>query len=165
MNASNALSAAGAQFRAVLLPHRMALRKGFVTLALIIGGISLLTGMLLYPFGTWPLAVVFVLQVLLTGAAFRASIRAGHMYETVELTAEELRLTRVLPSGEARSWTFNPYWVRLEFEDRGKGATGHLRLRSHGRVVSFGHFLSNEERCGFAVALGAALYDARGAQI
>jgi uncharacterized membrane protein len=153
-----------AHFRAVLLPHRQELRKGFITLAVIIGGVSLLMAALLFPFGTWPLTILLVLQALLTGAAFRTSIRAGRMFETVELTGSELRLTRIHPSGDAQSWTFNPCWVRFEFEDRGSGANC-LRFRSRGRVLSFGHFLSNEERRGFATALGAALHDARGTRI
>ncbi len=142
----------------------MALRKGFVTLAAMIGGISLLTAAVLLPFGAWPLTILLVLDIVLIGAAFRASTRVGRMYETVELTGDELRLTRVSPSGEARRWTFNPYWVKLEFEDRGSGAS-RLRLRSHGRALNFAHFLSNEERRGFAAALAAALSNARGTRV
>ncbi len=123
-----------------------------------------MTGAVLHPFGAWPLAVLLVLDMALIAAALRASLRVGRMYEMVELNNGELRLTRVSPSGEARRWIFNPYWVQLEFEDGGSGAS-RLQLRSHGRVLTFAHFLSNEERRGFAAALAAALSDARGTRI
>ena len=67
-----------------------------------------------------------------------------------------MRLTRVYPSGRSRSWSFNPYWVRLELEEH-EAQADRLKLRSHGRVLTFGSFLSDEEKRGFADALGSAL--------
>ena len=162
MDASNTISAAEARFRAVLLPHRVAMRKGFIVLVAIIGGVSVLTAAALRSSGMWPLASLLVLDVVLIAALSRLKDRAGRIYELVELTSHELRLTRVHPSGGAQCWAFNPYWVRLEFEDDG---ANRLRLRSHGRELTFGHFLTNEEKRGFAAALAAALCDARSTRI
>ena len=61
-------------------------------------------------------------------------------------------MTRFHPSGRAQSWSFNPYWVRLELEES-ESSANRLSLRSHGRVLRFGSFLSDDEKRGFAHAL------------
>ena len=58
------------------------------------------------------------------------------------------------------SWAFNPYWVRLELEER-EDTASRLFLRSHGPTLTFGHFLSNDEKRDFAEALDAALLGVR----
>ena len=104
------------------------------------------------------------MDVLLIYLAFRLNYRAARLYETVEVTYNELRVTRVYPSGRARSWSFNPYWVRLELE-KNEAQSDRLSIRSHGRVLFFGNFLTDDEKHGFANALRAALCDLREARI
>jgi uncharacterized membrane protein len=139
------------------------MRKGFVAVAAIMAGAGLLLGAGVHPAGKWPLAGILLADTALVAAWLCFRERAGRVYEMVELTTHELRLTRVLASGRALSWTFNPYWVRLQFEDGGSGAV-RLCLRSHGRELTFGNFLSRAEKRGLAAALGAALHAARGAR-
>jgi uncharacterized membrane protein len=158
------LQSASAFFSAVLLPHRSLGRKGFLVLMGFISALSFLTGVGFYLLGAWPVLGFFGLDVLLIYGAFRLNYRAARLYETVELTDRELRVTRVHPSGRAESWVFNPYWVRLELEESETSAN-RLSLRSHGRVLRFASFLSNDEKRDFAHALDAALYDVRGARV
>lgn len=153
-----------AQFSAVLLPHRSLGRKGFITLMGVISLVSFLTGVAFYMKGAWPVMGFFGLDVLLVYGAFRLNYRAARIYETVELTKTELTVTRFHPSGRAESWSFNPYWVRLELEER-EDSANRLSLRSHGRELRIGSFLSDDEKRGFAHALRTALYDMRGARI
>jgi uncharacterized membrane protein len=54
--------------------------------------------------------------------------------------------------------------VRLELEES-ESSANNLSVRSHGRVLRFGNFLSNDEKRGFADALSAALHDLRGLRI
>jgi uncharacterized membrane protein len=143
-------------FRAVLLPHRSLGRKGFVVLMSVVSVVSFVTGLGFYLLGAWPVMGFFGLDVLLIYAAFRLNYRAARLHELIELSADELRLTRVYPSGRSQSWSFNPYWVRLELEKHETQAD-RLSLRSHGRVLTFGSFLSDEEKRGFADALSDAL--------
>lgn len=161
MDAQNILSASEAHFRAVLLPHRSLGRKGFVVLMAVTAAVCVFTGVAFLMHGAWPVTGFFGLDLLLIYLAFHMNYRSARAYETVELTPDELRLTRVHPSGRAESWTFNPYWVRLELEEVDNTAN-RLRLRSHGRVLTFGQFLTNEEKRGFAEALKIALFDVRG---
>ena len=151
-------------FSAVLLPHRSLGRKGFIILMGVISVVSFLTGIAFYMKGAWPVLGFFGLDILLIYGAFRLNYRAGRLYETVELSDSELKVTRVHPSGQAESWSFNPYWVRLELEES-ESSANRLSLRSHGQVLPFGNFLSDDEKRGFAHALRAALYDLRGAKI
>jgi uncharacterized membrane protein len=151
-------------FSAVLLPHRSLGRKGFLVLMIVVSGLSFFTGMAFLLLGAWPVLGFFGLDVLLIYLAFRLNYRAGRLYETVELREHELRVTRVYPSGRADSWSFNPYWVRLELEESDTSAN-RLSVRSHGRELRFGNFLSNDEKRGFADALRTALHDLRGLRI
>lgn len=153
-----------AHFSAVLLPHRSLGRKGFLVLMIVVSVLSFFTGMAFLMLGAWPVMGFFGLDVLLIYLAFRLNYRAGRLYETVELKEDELRVTRVFPSGRAQSWSFNPYWVRLELEESETSAN-KLSVRSHGRVLLFANFLSNAEKRSFADALGAALHDLRGLRI
>jgi uncharacterized membrane protein len=126
--------------------------------------ISFITGLAFYMLGAWPVMGFFGLDVLLIYGAFKLNYRAARLHELVELSENELRLTRVYPSGHSQSWTFNPYWVRLELEERETEAD-RLSLRSHGRVLTFGNFLSDDEKRGFADALAAALRGLKGAGV
>ena len=67
-----------------------------------------------------------------------------------------LTVTRVQPSGKAQSWTFNPYWVRLNLEER-IGRSSELSIASHGKSLVFASFLTDPEREDFAQALSRAL--------
>jgi len=119
-------------------------------------GVSFLTGLGFFLLGAWPVMGFFGLDVLLVYLAFQLNYRAARLHELIELNASELRLTRVYPSGRSQSWSFNPYWVRLELEEFETQAD-RLSLRSHGKVLTFGSFLSDEEKRGFADALSMAL--------
>ena len=156
MNADDTLSTPAEHFRAILLPHRSLGRKGFVVLMSAIAAISLLTGLVFYRLGAWPVIGFCGLDVLLIYVAFKVNYRAARLHEFVELTESELKLTRVYPCGRSQSWSFNPYWVRLELEEFETQAD-RLSLRSHGRVLTFGSFLPDEEKRSFAEALSAAL--------
>lgn len=164
MSESDASAPAPAHFSAVLLPHRSLGRKGFIVLMMVVSIVSFLTGIAFYEIGAWPVLGFFGLNVLIIYFAFRLNYRAARLYETVELTNDELRVTRVYPSGHAVSWSFNPYWVQLDLEEN-ENSSNRLSVRSHGRVLRFGKFLTDDEKRGFADALGAALGDMRGSRI
>jgi uncharacterized membrane protein len=161
MDAEDTLSTPAEHFRAILLPHRSLGRKGFIILMTAFSAVCLVTGLVFYLLGAWPVIGFMGLDVLLIYGAFRLNYRAARLHELVELSARELKLTRVYPSGRSQSWSFNPYWVRLELEEFETQAD-RLSLRSHGRVLTFGNFLSDEEKRGFADALDPALRMVRG---
>lgn len=143
-------------FSAVLLPHRSLPRKGFLILMATVSVVSFAWGMAFAMMGAWPVFGFFGLDVVLIYIAFRLNYRSGRMFEQVELSLNELRVTRVDPSGKAQSWSFNPYWVRLTLVQR-EDDHDELSLSSHGRKLVFGAFLSDDEKKDFAGVLGRAL--------
>ncbi len=151
-------------FRAILHPHRSLGPRGFLVLMLAIGGVSFVTGMVFLLMGAWPVFGFFGLDVALVYIAFKLNYRSGRVYETVELTPETLTVTRVHPSGKRETFDFNPYWVRVFVAEGPQGRTD-LRLASHGRELSFGRFLTDDERRDFSGVLSGALIETRSARI
>jgi uncharacterized membrane protein len=143
-------------FAAVLTPNRSLSPKGFAVLMSLVCVVSFGTGLLFYLIGAWPVIGFMGLDVALIYIAFKLNYRSGRLYETVDLTPEALTVTRVQPSGKAQSWSFNPYWVRLDLEDR-VGRSSELSLASHGKRLVIAAFLSDPEREDFAQALSRAL--------
>jgi uncharacterized membrane protein len=149
-------------FSAILTPHRSLDPTGFLVLMAAVISVSFAAGLGFAMMGAWPVAGFLGLDAVLVYWAFRLNYRDGRLYETVDLTDDILRVTRVSATGRAKSWTFNPYWARCEIARR-SGGTRHLCLSSHGKRLIFGSFLSPEEKEEFAAALAGALREARGA--
>jgi uncharacterized membrane protein len=147
-------------FRAVLTPHRSLGPKGFTILMAAVCVVSFATGLLFYMLGAWPVIGFMGLDVLLIYIAFKLNFRALRLYETVDLNDDVLTVTRVAPSGEAQSWSFNPCWVRLSLQQR-LGRSTELSIASHGNRLVFASFLTDDEREDFASALSSALTVAR----
>lgn len=150
-------------FNAILTPHRSLSPFGFVVLMSLISLVSFVVGLYFLLLGAWPIMGFFGLDVLLIYIAFRLNYRSGREYETVDLSPDLLKLTRVDPAGRAKTYDFNPYWVRVGLTEEHDGRN-IMWLASHGRELVFGRFLSDEERREFAEALGLALANARSAR-
>jgi uncharacterized membrane protein len=150
-------------FSAILTPNRSLDPTGFLLLMAVVISLSFAAGLAFVLMGAWPVAGFLGVDAVLVYWAFRLNYRDGRLYETVDLTGDVLRVTRVSATGRARSWTFNPYWARCEIARR-SGGIRHLCLSSHGKRLIFGSFLSPEEKEEFAAALTGALRDARGGE-
>lgn len=148
-------------FRAVLRPHRSLGPKGFLVLMAILSLISFTAGLVFFFMGAWPVFGFLGLDVVLVYVAFRLNYRSGRLYETVEVTPDELTITRVHPSGRTERFACNPYWARVRLAQGRDGRTD-LRLHLRGKEMSFGRFLTDDERHDFAQALTGALAQARG---
>ncbi len=147
-------------FRAVLAPHRSLSPTGFGLLMGAVGVVSFAAGLAFYLIGAWPVVGFFGLDFLIVYIAFRLNYRSGLLRETVDLLPDALTITRYHPSGRRETFSFNPYWVRVELIEGRDGRTD-LKVRLHERVVSFGRFLTNEERRDLASSLMGALADTR----
>ena len=110
--------------------------------------------------GAWPVMPFMGLDVALLYWAFRASQRAAKRYERVTLTHENLLIARHPAKGAATQIALNPYWVRVDYDDPPEHWS-KLLLRSHGKSVQVGSFLSPPARHDFADRLKSALHAAR----
>lgn len=151
-------------FHAVLTQHRSLSPMGFVILMSAVAGISFVIGMKFLLSGAWPVFGFFGLDVLLIYAAFKLNYRSGRRFELVDVTREQVTVTRVHPSGRRESFDFNPFWARVLLNEWPDGRT-ELKLAAQGRELLFGQFLTDDERRDFASALKGALTEARGARI
>ena len=141
---------------AVLQPHRSLPPRGFAVLMMVLGALSLLAGVTCVLIGAWPVFGFFGLDVLLVYAAFRLSYRGARLREIVRLTEGSLTVERVSPKGEHRRWQFEPYWLRVRFDDR-ELQPGPVTLTSHGRALEVGSFLAPDQRRSLATSLRNAL--------
>jgi uncharacterized membrane protein len=147
-------------FDAVLHPHRSLSPFGFLILMLALSAVSFATGIAFLVAGAWPVFGFFGLDVLLVYLAFRSNYKSGLVYETLRLTGDELSVRRVLPSGDAKTWRFQPYWLRVEMDDPPR-YDSKLKLSSHGHSLVIGAFLTPDEKLEVARALGSALTRSR----
>jgi uncharacterized membrane protein len=132
-------------------------------LALILGLVAVINIAFAVAFmlrGAWPIAPFMGADVVLLAWAFHASRVAARAFEHVRLTASELFVRWQSPRGNAHDMLLNPYWVTVHLEQP-MDMPRKLTLRSHGKSVQIGSFLSPRERLSFAEALKGALAAAR----
>ena len=141
-------------FDAVLMPNRSLGPQGFLILMGAVSAVGLVSGLVFYLAGAWPVVGFLGLEVLLLYLAFRISYRRASIVETLRLTREYLTVERTNHWGDSRTWRFSPAWLQIGVE--GAPRRGGLVLRSHGRSLKIGGFLTEEERLELAEALRAA---------
>jgi uncharacterized membrane protein len=161
MSPNNDPSADPPIFSAVLTPHRSLSPTGFLIFMLVLGGMSFVTGVVFLIAGAWPVFGFFGLDVLLVYWAFRINYRSATAYEQVTVTPSELTVRKVSHHGRISQWTMNPLWVRLQREGHEEFGIERLSLVSQGRRLTIGGFLGPKEKESFALALSAALGEAR----
>ncbi len=143
-------------FDAVLYPHRSLGRRGFTIFMIVLGIVSFFMGLAFLLMGAWPVFGFFGLDVLALYWAFRLNYRAAEVVETIRLTDDELVVGRTQRRRQVGEWKFQPYWVRVEVDSPGPHEN-RLLLKSHGRTLAIGSFLTPEERIDLAAALRDAL--------
>jgi uncharacterized membrane protein len=161
MSADNDLTQEPTIFSAVLTPHRSLGRKGFLILMTVLGLISFATGTAFLLAGAWPVFGFCGLDVLLIYFAFRLSYRRANAYEQVTVTPSELTVRQVSHHGRINEWTLNPLWVKLDRVVHAEFGIERLFLVSHGRRLAIAGFLGPQEKESFALALSAALGEAK----
>ena len=151
---------ATARLDVVLYPNRSLGATGFAVLMAAIVLVSATVGAGFMMVGAWPVTGFLGLDVVLVWLAFRWNYRQARRAEFVRLDREGLCVRRVEPDGRSHSWRFEPYWVRVVLEQVGRHDR-RLVLRSHGRELTIGAFLTQDERLELARALEAALREHR----
>lgn len=110
----------GAQefYHAELRPHRSLPPRGFGIVMAILAVASFLIGIGFVLRNAWPVTPFFGLDVGLVYLAFRLSYRSARQREYLRLTEDALTLERVDVYGERQRWRFQPFWLRVNFEER-----------------------------------------------
>lgn len=152
----DASTAAPALFHVQLRPHCSLSPRGFRILMAAVTVAFSVVGIVFFIAGAWPVIGFCGLEVLLIWACFKINFRSLDRYETILLTDDELELRRVAPDGAVDRVALQPNWLKVVLEEEPSGAN-RLLLRSHGREVAVGAFLSPDERIDLARALESAL--------
>jgi uncharacterized membrane protein len=149
-----------ARLDVVLYPNRSLGTTGFAVLMTAIVLVSVAVGAGFMMVGAWPVTGFLGLDILLLYLAFRWNYRQARRAEFVRLDRDGLSVCRLEPDGRTQSWLFEPYWVRVALEQVSRHER-RLVLRSHGRQVAIGAFLTQDERIELASALETALQEHR----
>lgn len=142
---------ASQRFEAMLYPNRSLGNTGFL---LLMGGIALVSGLIGAGFamvGAWPVTGFLGLDVLLLYLAFRWNFSQSQQIDIIKLDQTGLTVRRLSPRHEEQAWHFEAAWVQVLQDDR------QLWLRSHGKKLAIGTFLTADERRTFAQALRSAI--------
>lgn len=149
-------------FRAELVPHRSLSPAGFAILMGLVAGVSFIAGVAFLLIGAWPVVGFFGLDVLLIYGAFKLSFRDSEKREIVEVSNEEMIVTRVVPGKPNEHLAFQRPWVRIELEeDAERELVGRLRVFERGRQLEIASFLSPDDKQNFYQALKGALAASR----
>ena len=143
-------------FDVMLTPQRSLSPRGFIILMAAICFVSFSAGLGFYLAGAWPVVGFLGLDVALIYVAFKINYRHGRAYETLHLTRDRLLIQRVDPRGKVSEWQFQPNWLQVLIDDPPR-RDSLLVVRSHGKSLAIGKFLTIDERLELAKALCAAL--------
>ncbi len=147
-------------FDAVLTPYRSLSPRGFAILMGTAGVIGFAFGASFIALGAWPIFGFCGAEWLLFYLFFRLNYRAARLQERIRMSHDVVTIERRDPRGRVKSWSFQPYWLRIEMDDPPEHES-QLSLTSHGKRLTIGRFLSPPERYELAQALRAALANAK----
>ena len=146
-----------AVFDAVLYPHRSLNQSQFKLLMLIVVSASAFIGFYFTLKGAWPVLGFFGLEILAVYWMFTRNFKDAENHETVRLYKDKLVIEDIYRK-QTKQWEFNPNWVQISVKEPEAGRNnGCLNITSHGKGVSIGEFLSEEERLEFKDRLLDAL--------
>ncbi|GAB2177850.1 DUF2244 domain-containing protein [Dongia sp. agr-C8] len=143
-------------FEALLYPHRSLGRKGYAFLIAGTAAIVFLYGLVFLAIGAWPIFGFLGGEWLLFWFLFRRHHSGDDRAERIRLYADRLVFERYDRRGGHTTEQLQPYWLNVILE-RAEEPDNTLYLRSHGRSIQVGAFLSGQERRELADELRAVL--------
>jgi uncharacterized membrane protein len=136
-------------FEAVLYPRRSLSPRGFVILISVTGIVGFIYGMAFLLMGAWPIFGFCGTEWLLFIYLFRKHLKGDRRAERLRLYDDRFTVETISPKGEVQRYRFQPYWLQVIL-DRPNEPDNALYLRSHGKQLQIGAFLSPQERRDFA---------------
>ena len=150
-----------ALFDARLEAHRSLRPLGYRVLMALFFVMLVVHGLFWWRAGAWPVFGFMGLDFIGIALAFHFSRRSGLAAEEVRVSRTELLVRKIVPSGRAYDYRFNPAWTKLDVERHEElGITG-IAVRSRGWAMPVGMILNPEDRESFVKAFGGALATAK----
>ena len=145
-------------FEARLTPHRSLSATAFTLLMLAVIAVAFTAGAAFVALGAYPVTGFCGIELFLFFLLFRLNYRsAAGSSEWIRLTTDRLEVVRRERHREIGRWSLQPYWLSVVLESSENDAAGAVLLRSHGRSLAIGQFLSPQERMRLREALALAL--------
>jgi uncharacterized membrane protein len=132
-------------FAAELRPNRSSTPGAIKWLALLVGIAMVPVALGFFLLGAWPVFGFMGLELALLVALLHFNFRRSGVVERVQVTERQVHLERINHWGRREAWSFPRHWARVKLtgtDDR----DCRLEVRSHGRVVPLGGFLTPGER-------------------
>ncbi len=98
--------------------------------------------------GAWLILPFAGIELLVLLLAFRYIERHARDYERLTINGDVLQI-EVAEVGRVQRFQFNRWWAQVVCEQNGS----RLALRSHGREIEFGRYLTDDQRLAVAGAL------------
>ena len=149
----------GVLFQAELRPNQSSTPETIRKLALTLCVALIPAGLIFVYVGAWPVFGFLGLELVALIALLNYHHKRSYIIERIAITSEDLRVERIDPWGRRRIWSFQRHWLQVNVDDKGERDC-ELELRSHGRALVIGTFLTTDERREFARHLRNALHAA-----
>lgn len=143
-------------FIMTLRPRRSADPRVAYMLCGTLGLIWMGAGIMLTVMGGWPVFGFFGAEFIFIAVMVRIFMRRTQVMETVEINAQDVRVTRRELAVETTR-EFQTYWAQADFSGS-PTQNAALEIRSHGNAVEIGTFLSAAEKHRTAATLNDALH-------
>ena len=140
------------RFQAELRPNCSGSQKGAHIFMGFLLAAFIPTGIIFGLVGAWPIFGFMGAELLLLYGALRLSQRRCATVERILLSPSALTVERTDHWGNQKIWSFPPQWLRVEVLNAER-RDNRLSLRSHGRSLTIGQFLSPDERLEVASTL------------
>ena len=148
-------------FDARLEAHRSLKPVGYRVLMALFFVMLIVHGLFWWRAGAWPVFGFMGLDFIGIALAFHFSRRSGLAAEEVRVSRTELLVRKIVPSGKAYDYRFNPAWTKLDVQRHEElGITG-ITVRSQGWAMPVGMILNPDDRDSFVKAFGGALATAK----
>lgn len=140
----------------LLRPNQSLSWRGNQCVMVLVALVSLGIGLGFALVGLWPVLPLAGLEALAVAAGLYACSHRGLAREVITVQADTVRVERGRRRPE-HCWSFPRPWLRVTLQPAPVPARpARLLIRSHGRSVEVGRFLTEDERGRLADALRAA---------
>jgi uncharacterized membrane protein len=144
-------------FYAELTAQRSLGTRGLAWAAGVLAALAVGTIAVFLALGAWPVAGFVGVEVGAAVLMLWLHHRAGRAREEVRLDDDGLTITRIDWHGRRAEERLQPAWARVAVRPADAERAGCVQLASHGRTLSIGAFLTEDEQAELAAALERAL--------
>jgi len=147
---------------AVIWPNRSLSPRGLSILLGLFAAYNIVVALFLIVIGAFPVPVFLAVDFIGLAVAFHISNRRTRDAERVQVSAEDVVVTRQDAGRRPlRVWTSPTAFTRVAMETADDDDAVQVRLKLSGRSLTVAQALSPKERADFAAALERAIHAAR----